>query len=170
MNIEEIIEKVTEYVHRQLDYSQYDSTIIRDNTNCYAHAIGSTYSYRQIYRIGAISKSKSIDEDYFSEDEIKTLFLKDMETLKLDIEEIEVKSKEECLSKIGEIKIEENQYVVFLFADYFGNGKLSDFHFWRYDAKGLSEKRFTQKPIFIDEPKNTWKYGMNLVGLFRITK
>lgn len=170
MGMKAEIEKLIEYVHKQLDYSQYDSTVIRDNTNCYAHAIGGLYPCIEIYRIGAISGSKPINQKYFSENEMKTLFLQDMEVLKLGVDEIKIHSKEECLSKIKTIKLGENQHLIFLFAIYMGNGQLWDFHFWRYDSKGFSEKRKTYKPIFIDEPSRSWIQSMKLIGLFRITK
>lgn len=170
MDMKELIKKIKEYVHEQLDYSQYDSTVIRDNTNCYAHAIGATYAYLRLYRIGAISGIKPIEQKFFSENEMKTLFLEDMKVLKLEVDEIKSESKEECLSKIETIELKENQHLILLFAIYMGNGQLWDFHFWRYDKKGISEKRKTQKPNFIDEPKRSWIQSMKLIGMFRITK
>lgn len=164
------VENLIEYVHRQLDYSQYDATSVRNNTNCYAHAIGGTYPCLEIYRIGAISETKPIDEKYVSAKEMKSLFLKDMGVLKLKVEEIEVGSKEECLTKVETISLKENQHLVFLFAVYMGNGQLVDFHFWRYDRRGYSEKRKFFRPVFIDEPSQSWVQSMKLIGLFRITK
>lgn len=170
MDMKEAIMKLSEYVHKDLDYSEYNSTMIRNNTNCYAHAIGSTYSDLKMYRIGAISGLKSIEEKYFSENELKTLFLEDMKTLKLEIEEIEIFSKQDCLSKIKKANLEENQHFALLFAIYYPSGRFADFHFWRYDGKGFSEKRRSQIPIFIDEPMKSWTDSMKLVGLFRITR
>lgn len=168
--IKQVDEKIIEYVHRQLDYSQYDSTLIRDNTNCYAHAIGATYAYLERYRLGAISKCKPINEKFFSENEMKRLFLEDMKVLKLGVDEIEIKAKEECLCKIDNMRLEEKQHLILLFAVYMGNGQLWDFHFWRYDSKGFSEKRKMCKPVFIDYPNRSWTQSMKLIGLFRITR
>lgn len=164
------IQKLTECVHRQLEYSQYDSTEVRNSTNCYAHGIGGTYPCSEIYRIGAISEKKPIDEKYISENEIKALFLEDMKVIGLKTEEIDVSSKEDCLTKVEMKKLKENQHLVLLFAVYMGNGQLWDFHFWRYDDKGYSEKRRFFKPVFMDEPSRSWVESMKLIGLFRITR
>jgi len=163
-------EKIIECVHCPLDYSKYESTIIRNNTNCYAHAIGSTYPELKMYRIGAISQLKSIEKAYVSEDELKALFLEDMQTLNLEAEEIKTFSKQDCLSKIENANLKENEHLILLFGVYYGSGKFADFHFWRYDEKGFSEKRKTQMPIFIENPNITWSNSMNLIGLFRIKK
>lgn len=170
MDMKELIRKLIEYVHKDLDYSEYNSTMIRNNTNCYAHAIGSTYPELKLHRIGAISGLKDVEEQYFSEEELKTLFLEDMKTLNLEVEEIETFSKQDCLSKIKKANLEENEHFVLLFAIYYPSGKFADFHFWRFDNRGLSEKRKTQIPIFIDEPMRSWTSSMHLIGLFRITR
>lgn len=166
----ELIMKLIEYVHKCLDYSEYNSTVVRNNTNCYAHAIGSTYPELKLYRIGAICGLKDIEEQYFSEEELKTLFIEDMKALNLGVEEIETFSKQDCLSKIKKANLEENEHFILLFAVYYGSGKFADFHFWRFDQKGFSEKRRTQLPIFIENPSVSWTSTMNLVGVFRITR
>ena len=62
--------------HSEPSFDRYEETIIRNNTNCYSHALGLTYPDLTLYRIGAISKKKPIEENYSSVEEIvKLLFL-----------------------------------------------------------------------------------------------
>ena len=54
-------------VHQPLKWENYKSTNIRDNTNCFAHAIGSTnISDPRYYRLCMVSGKKGLIEDYFS--------------------------------------------------------------------------------------------------------
>ena len=156
-----------ENIHKELDFSKYQSTIIREETNCYSHAIGA----ESPCRIGGISELKPLGEKYRSKEELKTLFLEDLKTLGLRVEEIEISSKEDCLLKIEETDLEENQHLILLFAICYRNGIINDFHFWRYDSKeGLSEKYFYQHPNLLSYPSRSWTSSMKLVGMFRITR
>ena len=48
-----IIDKVIAAVHKPLNFNDYNSTMTTNETNCYAHAIGSTVtSDRRVYRMG----------------------------------------------------------------------------------------------------------------------
>ena len=59
--MEKALEKIIESVHRPMAWDQYNSTNVRNNTNCFSHAIGSTAtSDRRVYRLGVISGKKDI--------------------------------------------------------------------------------------------------------------
>lgn len=163
------IERLKEIVHKELNFSRYDSPVLRKNLNCYAHAINAPLC-AECSRIGWVS-GKIGNRKYFSMQDMKNLFLEDMKTLELGVEEITVSSKSECLAKIKDTYLEENQYLIVLFAVFFENTSIGDFHFWRYDLqKGLSEKRRTLYPKLIKNPEASWDNNMVLVGLFRITR
>ena len=61
---------LTKEVHSKPSFEQqYNDTAVRNNTNCYSHALGATYPNLTLYRIGAISQKKPIDETYTSLEE-----------------------------------------------------------------------------------------------------
>ena len=155
------IAKIKDLVHQKPDTNLYNSTYIRENTNCYSYAIGSTAPYLQLYRIGAICEKKPIDQEYFSIEEIKQLLYEDFKVLGLAIEE---SSEEE--------KINDNQYKIAIFVKIYADNKIHDYHFLRYENNEWSDKRRCQFPMALG---NTLKgiysnWPWNLVGIFKITK
>lgn len=70
------VEKIKASVHKELDTSRYNDTIVRDNTNCYSHAIGSTVCYKRLYRVGAISGKKKIDQEFFQKKRLYNCYIK----------------------------------------------------------------------------------------------
>ena len=175
--MEKTVEKIKQNVHQPLKWENYNNTIVRNNTNCFAHAIGSTDSSdRSFYRLGVISGKKDIEQEYFSAKEVKELFLSDLEVLELDAEEILLRDKDEILEHISNMNLQDNQYIVALFVKTYrewGKMRIRDFHFLRYDEeKGWSEKRFTQNVIFLNNIKFQWPSSWNdeSVGVFVITR
>lgn len=156
-----LIDKVKEMVHQKPDIEMYNTTIVRDNTNCYSYAIGSTYPYLQLYRIGAICDKKPIEQEYFSIEEIKKLLFEDFKILGLKIEKSSV-----------EEQIEENQYKIALYVKIYADDKIHDFHFLRYENRKWSEKYRTQFPRILGESLeglySNWPW--NFVGVFKITR
>ena len=174
--MEKALEKIIESVHRPMAWDQYNSTNVRNNTNCFSHAIGSTAtSDRRFYRLGVISGKKDIEQEYFSAEEVKDLFLSDLNVLDLGVKEILLQDKEKILKQISNMSLQNNQHIVELFIKTYGSGKeekIRDFHFLRFDEEGWSEKRFMQNVIFLNNINFQWPSGWNdrIVGTFLITR
>jgi len=155
------IDEVKKMVHQEFDTTLYKNTNVRNNTNCYSYAIGSTYEYLELYRIGAICGKKPINQQYFSIEEIRELLFEDFKVLELNIEE---SSQEE--------QIDKNQYKIALFVKIYADKKIHDFHFLRYENGCWSEKYRTQFPRMlgdkIEELYSNWPW--NFVGIYKITK
>lgn len=155
----EKVSRVRKQVHQDLDFSAYESTMCRNVTNCYSHALGATYSFDSFYRVGAISGLKPIDEEYFSVDEVMELLYKDMETLGLGFEPY----KHDTLK--------ENEYVIVLLIKSYRD-RINDYHFLRYERDVWTEKWRGSKPTVIDDICRTqyrgfpWKW----CGEYKITK
>lgn len=172
------IEKIKRDVHQPLKWSEYDSTNVRDNTNCFSHAVGSVVPLINYYRLGMLSEKKGIKEEYLSIEETKDLFLSDMSILDLKVEEIPYAnaSKFSLLKSISNIELQSNQHIVVLFVKIYENkGKESirDFHFIRYDKeKGWSEKWRRRNVYFFQDITIGWPSGWNdrMVGVFKITR
>ena len=156
----EKISRIREQVHQDLDFSAYDSTECRNTTNCFSHAIGATASFDQIYRIGAISGIKPINEKYFSTEEVKKLLSKDMETLGLGFEPYKHDS------------LKENEYVIVLLIQRYSDGRIHDYHFLRYERGVWTEKWRYSRPMVIDDISRTkyrsfpWEWS----GEYKITR
>ena len=164
----EKLDKIIEAVHRPLNFSDYNETSIREDTNCFSHAIGSTITCcRSLYRLGRISGKKKLDEKYVSSEELKNLFLFDTAVLGLKAKEISY----DYVKKNDKIELKDNQHVVVLFACYHRN-EIYDFHFIRFDqANGWTEKRWKHSISSLNMkyswPESTWtKY----VAAFIITR
>lgn len=148
-----------EAVHSSFDYSKYNSTNVINSTNCYSHALGSTLTCTELYRIGAICGKKDIEQDYFSIDEILELLYSDFKTLDLSIQK----------SFLGDT-LNENQYQIVLFVKIYADHKIHDFHFYRNDSLGWSEKWRYYRPSSMENYKPLDYFPWNLVGIFKITK
>ena len=144
-------------VHKELDYSLYTSTQIKDKVNCYTHAIGAT-SIGIGLRIGEICGKKPILKAYDSDEEIKNLFIEDMKKLHLICREIDIhQNKFKMIERIKKLKPMKNEAVVMLFVQHNSDGYIRDFHFWRFDnQKGFSEKRFWHELSVNDTPEYSW--------------
>lgn len=151
------ITSIMKEVHQQPDFTRYESTNVRNNTNCYSHAIGTS----RLVRIGQISSKKDIEEKYVSVEEIVELLVEDFNVLGLQLEE---SSEEE--------QIGENQHKIALFIKKWPNGAIADYHFWRCDNNVWSEKwrgRVMNKEIdFERDSKDT--YLRTLVGIYKVTR
>lgn len=83
----EILTHLLQEVHSKPSFEKYESTRVRNNTNCYSHALGMTFPNIELYRIGAISNKKPVDQEYFSIEEIKELLFSNCEKLQLKIKD-----------------------------------------------------------------------------------
>lgn len=80
--------EILSQVHSKPCFEAYEATNVRNNTNCYSHALGIISPYPEFFcRIGAISGKKAINENYFSIEEIKKLLFFDCKALQLKIKE-----------------------------------------------------------------------------------
>ncbi len=151
---------LTQQVHSNPLFERYTETNVKNNTNCYSHALGATYPKLELYRVGAISQKKSIYEKYFSFEEIKKLLFSDFETLKLKIEE---SSMEKGLL--------DNQYKIALFVKGY-NGQIADYHFWRFE-KGLWTEKWKYRGMNeiqnFDRDKLNY-FPWNFVGIYKVTR
>lgn len=156
---EQHLERLKTAVHSPLNYDDYNSTIVIRNTNCFSHAIGSTLPYIELHRIGAICGKKDISERYFSIQEILDLLFADLDFLGLKIE----------LSFIGDT-LDTNQYQIALFVKIYSDGKIHDYHFYRNDCNGWSEKWRHFKPTMMDNFRMLDYFPWNFIGIYKITK
>lgn len=171
----ENFEKIKRAVHQSLNWEDYNSTSVKDNTNCLAHAIGSTVtSDRRAYRLGVLSGKKDVGEQYFSKEEVKELFEADAEAIELKLQEIEVEDVKSFLKEeILNIELQENEHIVALFVKIYGKEIIRDFHFLRFDRGiGWSEKRRQLGVDFIEDILKSWPSAWNdrLVGIYRVTR
>lgn len=140
MTKQERLDIVRKEVQSPININAYNNdTRIRDNTNAMAYAIGATFPYLPMYRLGAISDSKSLDEPYYSTQELVNLLYKDLDVLGLKYEKI---FDDEAIKKI-----DSNQYIIKLYALVFADGQIGDFYFIRYDNGKWTEKRKRQRVI-----------------------
>lgn len=151
---------LTQQVHSNPLFERYTETNVRNNTNCYSHALGATYPRLELYRIGAISEKKPIDEMYFSVEEIKELLFSDFETLNLKIEESSI--EEELLY---------NQHKFALFVKSF-NEQIADYHFWRFENSLWTEKWKGRGMNIIEDFKRDklTYYPWSFEGIYKVTK
>lgn len=176
-NRKEIIEKIKLAVHKPLNWEDYNDSDKRTNTNCLSHAIGSTVTIdSSIYRLGMISERRKFKYTFKSREELKDFFLSDMKVLELKTEEISFTDKVSFLNEVKQMHLEDNQYIVALFAkinERGGTESILDFHFIRYDQdKGWSEKRTNNYINFFYNMSIQWPSSWNdrLVGIFKITR
>jgi len=156
------IELLKGEVHYEPYFLRYCSTNHRNNTNCYSHALGAVFPRLELYRIGAISGKKPIDEKYSSIEEIEELLFSDCETLGLKIEE-----------SFLEEKLLANQYKIKLFVKIWENGQIADYHFWRQDNGGIWTEKW--KGYCMNQVEDPEKDRMNsdpwhYVGIYKITR
>ncbi len=157
-----LLDRIRETTHQKLDKTRYVTTLVRNTTNCYSYAMGSTVSCLNLYRVGAISGIKPLEEPYSSAGEIIKLLYEDFREIDLTIE----RSSEE------EVVICENQYKIALFVKVYADNKIHDFHFARFEEGRWSEKFWRQLPrdigISLKNKYNYWPW--RLVGIFKVTR
>lgn len=155
-------DKILSQVHSKLNVQRYNETVVRDNTNCYSHALGATFPELQLYRVGAISNNKPIDEKYTSIEEIKEFLFLDCKELQLEIQE---SSLEEVIS--------DDEHKIALFVKVWANGQIADYHFWRYDNDLLWNEKWRGRGM--NQIQNFEKdklnyFPWNFVGIYKISK
>ena len=153
------LEQLKNTVHSPLNYNDYNSTLVMNNTNCFSHAIGSTLPFIELHRIGAICGRKGIEERYFSIEEILDLLFADLDVLGLKIE-----------TSSFDDNLEDNQYQIALFVKIYADHKIHDYHFYRNDCNGWSEKWRYSKPTMMDNFKMLDYFPWNFIGIYKITK
>lgn len=149
--------RILKEVHSTPTFERYEETNVRNNTNCYSHALGTT----QMIRVGQISRKKDTNEKYISFEEIIELLIADLESLNLQLEESSV-----------EEKISENQYKIALFVKKWSNGEIADYHFWRCDNEIWTEK---WKGRYMNEIEDFERDSKDtnlrtLIGIYKITR
>lgn len=159
--MDNLIETIKNEVHLPPFFEVYNATNYRNNTNCYSHALGATFPKLELYRIGAISGKKPIDQKYFSVEEIKELLFLDCETLGLKIEESSL-----------EEKLLENQYKIKLFVKIWADETIGDYHFWRLDNQIWTEKwkGYNMNQIQDTEKDRMNYFPWNFVGIYKISR
>lgn len=171
MKTKNVIETIKEAVHQPINFKDFESTDVRKNTNCFALAIGSTVTAdKTLYRLGRISGRKPLDEKFFSIEEVKDLFLADLEALDLKYESLALHGKSQILAYTSGLKLQENEHIVVMFVREMANNTIMDFHFLRYDNRGWSEKiglSYFSTGENISWPSNWYD---KLVGVFKITR
>ena len=168
----ETIEEIKKAVHQPIDFKDFESTYIRENTNCFALAIGSTVtSDKTLYRPGRISGKKPLNQDFFSIEEVKDLFLADLEALDLEYESLALYGKNQILAYTSGLRLKENEHIVVMFVQEMANNTIMDYHFLRYDNRGWSEIR-RQFHQFVRDDNISWPSNWydKLVGVFKITR
>lgn len=155
------IAEIKKQVHSDLLIEKYEETNVRNSTNAYSHALGATLPYLELYRIGAISRKKAINQEYFSVQEIKDLLFLDCETLQLEIKESSL-----------EEEIKDNEHKIALFVKIWPNEKIADYHFWRFDKGIWTEKWRTRRMSQIQDferDKLDYSYW-SFVEIYKISK
>ena len=174
MIAKENVEKIKKAVHQPLNWEDYNSTFVKENTNCFSHAIGSTVTAdHTAYRLGMLSGTKKLKDGYISKEEVKSIFKADLAVLELQSEEIPFENLTLFLSDMQNIELKDNEHIVALFVKVYGKEIIRDFHFLRYDKdKGWSDKRWGWKLHFVENISREWPSDWNdkLVGIFKITK
>ena len=174
MITKENLEKIKNAVHQPLNWEDYNSTAVIEDTNCFSHAIGSTImANREAYRLGMLSGKKKIKDGYFSKEEVKTLFQADLSVVQLENEEIPFENLTSFLEYLTNTDLADNEHIVALFVKIYGNEYIRDFHFLRYDKeKGWSEKRWGRNVHWLENVSREWPSDWNdrLVGIFKITR
>lgn len=148
----EVLARIKEEVHLPLKWERYKETHIRNETNCYSHAIGATSPKLEYYRIGAISEKKEIDERFKSISEIIFLLMEDLTKLDLKYEAISESD--------GEPKMEDNQHIIRLYVKIYANGIIGDYHFIRFD-EGFWTEKWKGRKVSKAEPndyENRWEW------------
>ena len=94
--------------HGEFHFDRYSKDwLVKMSTNCMAFALGlETASNSELYRVGALCGKKPIDQEYFSEYEVKELFLEDLQVLKLNVKQV-------TFEEIKVMELESNQYYCF---------------------------------------------------------
>ena len=143
MNLSESIERVRAQVQNPLEYKEYENTNVKNNTNCFAYAIGATFPEIKLYRLGLVSGEKTIDQEYYSTQELVELMQKDLKVFGLKYEII---SEEDIDFDI------QNVYYIKLYAVVWANGKIGDFHFIRGENGKWTEKRRHRSVVELSGP------------------
>lgn len=175
MIAQENLEKIKKAVHQPLNWEDYNSTSVVENTNCFSHAIGSTVtSDKSAYSLGMISGKRKLESGYVSKDEVSSLFISDLSVIGLDMEEIPFESLSAFLENIPKIDLANNEHIVALFVkEYRKDDIIRYFHFLRYDKeRGWSEKRWNRKVCFFEDISREWPSDWNdrLIGVFKVTR
>jgi len=170
----EILEKIKSAVHQPLNWDDYNSTNVQVNTNCFSHAIGSTViDEPSVYRIGMMSRRKRLKQQYYSQEEVKELFLADMQEIGLELKEIPVGNVPFFLQNVNKLNFTDKEHLIALFVEVYGNQRIADFHFLRYDQnKGWSEKRCRNPVVYFENIQRQWpsSWTNKLVGVWKVRR
>lgn len=159
--------------HQPFKYKEMlNSSMVRENTNCFSVAIGSTCTIdKTLYRLGMLSEKKPFNESFSSFEELKDLFTSDLEAIELRYKELSLKTRSSIEQYVQSNPLSERNHIAVLFAKEISDKNMYDFHFLRYDSKiGWSEK-CNRQPLFIGE-NVTWPSNLHdkLVACYKVTR
>ena len=171
----DIIQKIRQEVHQHLDFSVYQNSMIRENTNSLSHVIGTTIPEPYLYNLGRISGKQTASINYYnSPEQVRELFVADLNTIDLQFEELALYSKQAICSFLDSKSLKENQHLAVLFIQDSRKNKkgvILGFHFLRYDPDiGWSSKKFNQ---YLCVGENvTWPSNWydQLISCYKITR
>lgn len=168
--------KIKRQVHQEPDYDEIlknPSSSYMEKVTCFGAAIGATvatYEVKDIYLLGKFSGKKTTHE-YNSYRELKDLYLSDMSTLDLEVEELDVNLNYCTIDTISSVHLNDNQYINLLFANEPRVGKIVGYHFLRYDLKyGWTETWPNRKLLIGDEVQFPHEWSWKLIGVYRVTR
>lgn len=168
----ETVERIKKAVHQPLNFDDFKSSCTRENTNSFALAIGSPVTAdRTLYRPGRISGLKEKTQDFYSVEEVKNLFLADLEALDLKYESLDLVGKKEIFDYASQLKLKENEHLLVMFVQEFADHSIGDYKFLRYDPNiGWSDKRGCHQ--FLTGKNVSWPNNWydKLVGCYKITR
>ncbi len=169
-----ILNKIYVQVHEPLNYDEYDSTMVRNNTNCFSHAIGTICTMDPtLFRPGRISGLKSINHEFVSIDELRNCFLSDLKVLDLSVKPLQFDNKVQFLTSFTGLKVLERQHVVVQLAKIYSDERIHDFHFLRYDPNREWTEKVPYMPLFyVDDIDRDWPDEMyyKVIGAYLITR
>lgn len=170
-----IIEKIKEDAHKPMNFDDYESSLIRENTNSLSHVLGTTAPESYLYQLGRISGKKTEPPNcYSSPERVKELFVADLNATGLQFEELSLFSKSAIYSFLDSNPLKENQHLAVLFIQDSRKNKkgvIWGFHFLRYDPDiGWSSKKFNEYPCIDDNVTWPSNWYDKLIGCYKITR
>lgn len=157
----ELINQIRTSVHEDPKFEEYESTNVKDGTNCFSHAIGSTIPSLTLYRLGSLSNLKPLNQEYSSIAEVEHLLYEDLKILNLQIEKTTLQEN---------IKDLKNQYKIILMVKIYADNRIFDFHFIRFDNLGYTEKYRTQNMKILNFLNTYSRFPWKIVGVYKITR
>lgn len=170
-----IIEKIKTEAHAPMDLNAYENSLIRENTNSLSHVIGTMVPERYLYQLGRISGKQTALIDYYtSPEQVRELFVSDLNAVELQFEELPLYSKSAIFSFLDSNPLKENQHLAVLFIQDSRKNKrgvIWGSHFLRFDQNiGWSSKKFNQYLCVGDNVTWPSNWYDQLIACYKITR